>query len=94
MRKRRAAQELRNQEKFMKVGSGEADCISCGYHYDPKIADPEYPIAPGTKFQVRCDQPVSAQSPHLRQSLSERVHRTCQRTGSAPCAGRSRTSSR
>ena len=53
MRKRLAAQQLRDQEKFMKVGSGEADCVSCGYHYDPRNGDPEYPVAAGTKFQVR-----------------------------------------
>jgi Rubredoxin len=36
----------------MKVGSGEADCLSCGYRYDPKQGDPNYPVNPGTRFQV------------------------------------------
>eukprot|EP01025_Chloroclados_australasicus_P017045 TRINITY_DN18693_c0_g1_i3.p1 TRINITY_DN18693_c0_g1~~TRINITY_DN18693_c0_g1_i3.p1 ORF type:complete len:258 (-),score=16.73 TRINITY_DN18693_c0_g1_i3:124-897(-) len=49
--KKRRSDELRAQEKWMKVGTGEADCISCGYKYDPKQGDPEYPISPGTKFQ-------------------------------------------
>ena len=52
-RKAREIEELRAQEKFMKVGTGEADCLSCGYKYDPKAGDPDYPVAPGTKFQVR-----------------------------------------
>lgn len=46
--------DLKAQEKWMKVGTGEADCLSCGYHYDPKKGDPEYPVNPGTRFQVRC----------------------------------------
>lgn len=50
-RKAREIEELRAQEKFMKVGTGEADCLSCGYKYDPKAGDPDYPVAPGTKFQ-------------------------------------------
>lgn len=51
-RKAREIEELRAQEKFMKVGTGEADCLSCGYKYEPKNGDPDYPIAPGSKFQV------------------------------------------
>ncbi len=36
------------------VGTGEASCKGCGYEYSPKRGDPEYPVAPGTAFQVRC----------------------------------------
>ena len=63
MRKKQEADDLRKQEKFMKVGAGDADCISCGYHYDPKQGDPEYPVAAGTKFQVR-QQPHALMAPH------------------------------
>lgn len=52
-RKAREIEELRAQEKFMMVGTGEADCLSCGFKYDPKAGDPDYPVSPGTKFQVR-----------------------------------------
>lgn len=44
----------------MKVGTGEADCISCGYKYEPKVGDPEYPINPNTRFQVRA-RPAGSQ---------------------------------
>ena len=37
-------------EKFMILDLGEADCSKCGYHYEPKKGDPEYPIASGTQF--------------------------------------------
>lgn len=43
--------ELRAQEQWMKVGTGEADCISCGFKYEPAKGDPEYPINPNTRFQ-------------------------------------------
>ena len=43
---------LRAAEKFMTVGTGEAECIQCGYLYKPKDGDPEYPVAPKTQFQV------------------------------------------
>ena len=36
----------------MMLGTGEAQCTSCGYGYLPKKGDSEYPIAPGTTFQV------------------------------------------
>lgn len=36
----------------MMIGTGEADCKGCGYTYTPKAGDPEYPISPGTKFEV------------------------------------------
>jgi len=35
------------------VGTGEATCMGCGYEYQPKNGDPEYPITPGTYFSVR-----------------------------------------
>ncbi len=36
----------------MVVGTGEATCMGCGYEYQPKNGDPEYPITPGTYFTV------------------------------------------
>lgn len=56
-RKKAEADRLRAAEKFMKVGTGEAQCKGCGYVYEPKRGDPEYPIAPGTKFEVRQKTP-------------------------------------
>ncbi len=47
------AERLRAAEKFMTVGTGEAECIQCGYLYDPRKGDPEYPVSPNTQFQVR-----------------------------------------
>lgn len=52
-RKKAAADALRAQEKFMTIGTGEAQCKGCGYTYDPKLGDPEYPVAKGVKFEVR-----------------------------------------
>lgn len=46
-------ERLRQAEKFMVVGTGEATCMGCGYEYQPKNGDPEYPITPGTYFTVR-----------------------------------------
>ena len=40
----------RPAERFMILDLGEADCSKCGYHYEPKKGDPEYPIASGTLF--------------------------------------------
>ena len=37
----------------MTVGTGEAECIQCGYLYDPRKGDREYPVSPNTQFQVR-----------------------------------------
>ena len=52
--KKQAEQDrLRKAEKFMKMGTGQAECTACGYAYDPKKGDPEYPVSPGTKFEVR-----------------------------------------
>ena len=45
-------ERLRQAEKFMVVGTGEATCMGCGYEYQPKNGDPEYPITPGTYFTV------------------------------------------
>lgn len=50
-RKKAAAEALREQEKFMTIGTGEAECKGCGYTYNPKIGDPDYPISPGMKFE-------------------------------------------
>lgn len=44
------AERLRAAEKFMVIGTGEAECKGCGYTYKPGNGDPEYPIAKGTKF--------------------------------------------
>lgn len=52
-KKRDEAERLRAAEKFMKVGTGEAFCRGCGYEYNPKKGDPEYPISAGTYFQAR-----------------------------------------
>ena len=52
-RKQREADQLRAAEKFMVVGTGEAECTSCGFIYDPRKGDPEYPVGPGTQFGVR-----------------------------------------
>ncbi|KAK9840306.1 hypothetical protein WJX74_007252 [Apatococcus lobatus] len=49
-RKQREADQLRAAEKFMVVGTGEAECTSCGFIYDPRKGDPEYPVGPGTQF--------------------------------------------
>ena len=49
-------ERLRAAEKFMTVGTGEAECIQCGYLYKPKDGDPEYPVAPKTQFQVRASR--------------------------------------
>lgn len=50
-RKKAEADRLRAAEKFMKIGTGEAQCMACGYEYSPKEGDSEYPISPGTPFQ-------------------------------------------
>lgn len=50
-------ERLRQAEKFMVVGTGEATCMGCGYEYKPKNGDPEYPITPGTYFTVSFSGP-------------------------------------
>lgn len=53
MAQKQAEQDrLRKAEKFMKIGTGQAECMACGYAYDPKKGDSEYPVSPGTKFEV------------------------------------------
>lgn len=51
-KKKAEADRLRKAEKFMKIGTGEAECLACGYAYEPKKGDTEYPISPGTTFEV------------------------------------------
>lgn len=51
-KKKAEADRLRAAEKFMTIGTGKALCVSCGYEYEEKRGDPEYPITPGTRFQV------------------------------------------
>ncbi|RMZ52769.1 hypothetical protein APUTEX25_000888, partial [Auxenochlorella protothecoides] len=49
--KQAEADRLRAAERFMTVGTGEAECKGCGYTYDPKNGDPDYPVSKGTQFQ-------------------------------------------
>lgn len=51
-RKQEEQDRLRSAEKFMVRGTGKALCISCGYEYEKQKGDPEYPITPGTEFEV------------------------------------------
>ena len=48
----------------MRVGTGEAECRGCGYVYSPKKGDPDYPVSPGTKFEVRSLQGVLSVGSH------------------------------
>eukprot|EP00873_Tetraselmis_striata_P021809 jgi/Tetstr1/442073/TSEL_000257.t1 len=50
--KQKEIDDLRAQEKFALIGSGKAICKGCGYEYEPKKGDPEYPVAPGTPFDT------------------------------------------
>ena len=50
-RKQREADQLRAAEKFMVVGTGEAECTSCGFIYDPEVGDPDGGIPAGTEFE-------------------------------------------
>jgi len=38
-------------ERFAVIGSGEAECKSCQYLYEPKNGDDNYPVAKGTRFE-------------------------------------------
>ena len=38
-------------ERFAVIGSGEAECKSCQYVYEPKNGDENYPVAKGTRFE-------------------------------------------
>jgi rubredoxin len=44
------AAKLRAAEKFMVIDQGMAECSGCGYKYDQKQGDPEYPISAGITF--------------------------------------------
>ena len=46
------ADKLRAAERFMVIDQGLAECSGCGYMYDNKKGDPEYPIASGVTFSV------------------------------------------
>lgn len=54
-KKKAEADRLRAAEKFMVIGSGEAQCKGCGYEYKPERGDPEFPVARGTLFQATPD---------------------------------------
>ena len=41
---------LRDQERFMVMDLGLANCTGCGYQYDRNKGDPEWPISPGITF--------------------------------------------
>ncbi len=51
-KKQEQADRLRSAERFMVRSTGKALCISCGYEYEKQKGDPEYPITPGTEFEV------------------------------------------
>ena len=38
-------------ERFAVIGSGEAECKSCQFLYEPKNGDENYPVAKGTRFE-------------------------------------------
>lgn len=50
--KKAAADALRDQEKFMVVGEGDAVCGKCGYEYLASQGDKDFPVPPGIFFQV------------------------------------------
>lgn len=60
-------------ERFAVVGGGSAECKSCQYVYEPKLGDPEYPVAKGTLFQVRCGRPSQASVVSRQASLLTRT---------------------
>lgn len=51
LRKKQEADKLRDQEKFMVVGAGDATCGGCGYEYKQDRGDPDFPAAKGIAFQ-------------------------------------------
>ena len=63
-KKKREADRLRKAEKFMTIGTGRALCVSCGYEYEAKRGDPEYPITPGTQFPVGPTPVMAKQVPY------------------------------
>jgi rubredoxin len=52
-KKQAEAERLRAAERFMVVGGGNGTCQSCGYKYTSDKGDPDFPVARGTKFEVR-----------------------------------------
>lgn len=75
-RKKAEADRLRAAEKFMVVGTGEAECKGCGYTYQPSKGDPEYPIPPGVQFSKLPDDwqcPVCSADKSLFQSKQREV---------------------
>ncbi|GMH44942.1 hypothetical protein BSKO_12899 [Bryopsis sp. KO-2023] len=50
-RKKLEADKLRDQEKFMVIGAGDATCSQCSYEYKSERGDPDFPAAKGTAFQ-------------------------------------------
>lgn len=74
--KKAEADRLRAAERFMVVGTGEAECQGCGYIYKPAKGDPEYPVAPGVKFQNLPDDwncPVCGAEKSLFKSRQQEV---------------------
>ena len=64
----------RPSERFMVVGSGQFECTGCGYIYDPKTGDPEYPVSAGTMFkELPADWccPVCGADPKMFQSKAK-----------------------
>lgn len=75
-RKKAEADRLRAAEKFMQIGTGEAECTSCGYYYTPAKGDPEYPIAKGTRFENLPDDwycPVCNSEKRVFQSKTKEI---------------------
>uniref|UniRef100_A0A7S1HWH9 Rubredoxin-like domain-containing protein n=1 Tax=Eutreptiella gymnastica TaxID=73025 RepID=A0A7S1HWH9_9EUGL len=60
LEKQRKIQELKAQEKFMRLGTGKWECQDCTYQYNAAKGDPNYPIAAGTQFE---DLPADWQCP-------------------------------
>lgn len=52
-KKKMRAHALRQAEKFMVVGAGNAVCSSCSFEYLLEKGDRDFPIPPGTPFEVR-----------------------------------------
>ena len=43
---------LREAEKFMIVGAGNAVCANCSYEYLQENGDKDFPVPAGTPFEV------------------------------------------
>lgn len=50
-KKKMKADALREAEKFMVVGEGDASCSKCGYEYLMLKGDKDFPIPAGTAFE-------------------------------------------